>query len=71
MIKEKYEDGKKVIYLDSLQGNSFYLLSVARDMCIKLNKDYMKISKEMKSGGYENLIKVFDREFGNYIDLQR
>ena len=33
--------------------------------------DSKKITNEMMSGDYENLIKVFDREFGSVVTLYR
>jgi len=33
--------------------------------------DKQKIMFEMTSGNYENLISVFDRYFGEYVDLYR
>jgi hypothetical protein len=36
-----------------------------------LQKDPKPILKEMMSGDYENLLKVFDREFGDFVDLIR
>jgi tRNA U54 and U55 pseudouridine synthase Pus10 len=46
-------------------------LSLAKDLSKQLGKDDKKITEEMKSGNYENLLKVFDREFGNFVTLYR
>ena len=44
-----------------------YAIKLARD----LDKDGDSILTEMKSGDYENLISVFDREFGSFVTLYR
>ncbi len=36
-----------------------------------MGKDFKKIEKEMTKGDYENLLKVFDREFGKFVILYR
>jgi len=67
------------IDLTGPQGNAFCLLGIASNLCEQLNgtkndfliKDWEVIKTEMKSGDYENLIKVFDREFGKYVTLYR
>lgn len=63
--------GKTVIDLTGPQGNAFYLLGTAKDLCRQLNRDFAPIEKEMTSGDYENLISIFDREFGEYVDLYK
>jgi hypothetical protein len=40
-------------------------------MAKKLGLNAEAIVTEMQSSDYENLISVFDREFGQYIDLVR
>ena len=36
-----------------------------------LGLDDIAITNEMMSGDYENLIEVFDREFGDFVILER
>ena len=62
---------KKVIDLQGPEGNAFYILGVASKLSSQLDLDKEDILNEMKSGDYENLITVFDKHFGDYIDLQR
>ena len=65
---------KQVIDLTGPQGNAFYLLGTANNLCKRLDLDdntKQKISDEMTSGDYENLIQVFDKYFGKLIDLER
>ena len=44
-----------------------YASRFARD----LDLDAGTILDEMKSGDYENLLEVFDREFGSFVTLYR
>jgi len=72
-IKERSElpKRKREIDLAGPEGNAFCLLGIAKDLCKQLGKDWTDISSRMKSGNYENLISVFDEEFGEYVDLYR
>ena len=68
------EPRKQVIDLTGPQGNAFYLLGLASKLCKQLDLDddtKQKISDEMQSDGYENLIQTFDKYFGMIIDLER
>jgi len=39
---------------------------------LKWSKEELeKVMTEMKTSDYENLIEVFDRNFGDYVDLER
>lgn len=78
MIKEKSqkEYRKQVIDLTGTQGNSFVLLGIAKDLHRQLKNviplpDIKTIQSEMFSSGYNNLILVFDKYFGEYVDLQK
>jgi len=63
-------DGRKAqIDLQGPEGNAFCLLAYAKTFCRELGKDYDDISTRMRSGDYENLLQVFDEEFGDVIDL--
>jgi hypothetical protein len=53
------------------QGNAFYILAVAGNLAKQLGLDSKQIQAEMKSSDYENLIKVFDNYFGEYVILYR
>ena len=70
--KDKYK--KQVIDLTGPDGNAFYILGTAMNLCkqIDISSDRTKeILDEMKSSDYENLIKVFDKYFGKVVDLER
>jgi hypothetical protein len=65
---------KRKIDLTGPDGNAFVLLGIANDLGKQLGLDPKErgaIHAEMISGDYENLIKVFDLNFGDYIDLLR
>jgi hypothetical protein len=62
---------KEIIDLRGPKGNAFFLLGRAANLAKELGKDVDDIRTRMKAGDYEHLIKVFDDEFGDYIDLYR
>jgi hypothetical protein len=70
MIREK-QDGPIVIDLTGPEGNAFCLMGYAKKLSRQLDLDGNKVVEEMKSGDYENLIKVFDSYFGDFVILER
>lgn len=60
-----------VIDLSGPDGNAFVLMGYATRYARDLGLDGKAITAEMRSGDYENLINVFDKYFGEYIDLER
>jgi hypothetical protein len=74
MIRKKQENKQIVIDLTGPDGNAFVLLGMANDFGKQLGWDPKKrgeINAEMMSSDYENLIRVFDREFGSFVILER
>lgn len=72
MIRNKEEkSGPIVIDLTGPEGNAWVLLSYAVKFAVQLGKDPDPIKKEMMSSDYENLLQVFDREFGHFVILER
>ena len=69
-IKQK-SHRKMEIDISGPEGNAYYLLGTARAFAKQLELDEEAIQEEMKSGDYENLITVFDKHFGEYVDLVR
>lgn len=61
----------RIIDLTGPDGNAFVLFGMASKYGKQLNKDVDAIIKEMKSSDYENLVDVFDREFGSIFTLLR
>ena len=64
-------DKRLTIDLTGPDGNAYVLLGHARRLSSLLNLNYDAIKREMMSGDYENLIKVFDKNFGDVCDLER
>lgn len=71
ILKKKPQVGKITIDLTGPQGNAFWLLGYANKLGKHLGLNSGQIEKEMTSGDYENLIKVFDKYFGSVVDLER
>ena len=74
MIRSKQTKSEIVIDLTGPQGNAFNLIGLAKNFGkqIGMSDSYIKeIQAKMMSGDYENLIKVFDDEFGSVITLER
>lgn len=69
-IKQKSHQ-KMEIDLTGPQGNAYYLLGTAEALAKQLNLDDEAILEEMQESDYENLITVFDKHFGDYVDLVR
>jgi hypothetical protein len=73
MIVPKSEKKEKRLEIDltGLQGNAFYLIGVARTLSKQTGKDFNTIQKRMTSGNYDNVLKVFEEEFGNYVVMYK
>ena len=74
MIRSKQPKSEIVIDLTGPDGNAFALMGYANRFAKDL--DYSKqeiedLMKKMQSGDYENLLKVFDDEFGEFVILER
>lgn len=76
MIVDKSKKKEKRIEIDLTgpDGNAFCLLGYASSFCKQLGmskKDSDKIQSEMMSGDYENLLKVFEKNFGSFVIMYR
>lgn len=71
VIKTKPIPKHVEIDLTGPEGNAYVLLGYARRWSDQLGLDGDAIIKEMQSGSYENLVTVFDREFGHFCVLWR
>lgn len=71
MIREKINSGPIVIDLTGPDGNAFAMMAYARKLARQLGIDSEKVIGEMMRGNYENLIKVFDSYFGEFVILER
>ena len=70
ILKKPTESGI-TIDLTGPQGNAYYLLGTAKNLAKQLDLNGLVIMEDMKSGDYENLVKVFDNHFGNIVTLYR
>ena len=74
MIRKKRETDyyrPYVIDLTGPQGNAFVLLGYAKRYAKQLGLDGKAIQNEMMQGDYEHLLEVFDKNFGDFIILER
>ena len=73
MIKDKSEMKKRGLEIDLTgpDGNAYVLIGYASNLAKQLKKDEKAIKEDMRSGDYEHLVEVFDREFGDYVTLYR
>lgn len=70
--KKKFKESKQLeIDLTGPDGNAFVLLGYANRLAKQLGLDGKKIQSDMTSGDYENLLKVFDSNFGEFVTLYR
>ena len=71
MIRWRYDCGKTLINLDGPEGNAFQLMAYEQ----RFAKDMGYVSAEaiinnMKSGDYTNLVRTFDKYFGEFVILE-
>ncbi len=61
----------RVIDLKGPQGNAFALMSIAEDFLRQMERrhEFRALRTEMMSGDYENLIRIFEEKFSDYVDL--
>ena len=72
MIRKKQEQrGPIIIDLTGPDGNAFALVGYANRFAKQLGLDGKAIANEMMSGDYENLLEVFDKNFGDFVILER
>jgi hypothetical protein len=73
MIKSKYEMPKRPFEIDLTgpDGNAYALMGYTKRFAKQLDRDADAIIAEMTSGDYENLLEVFEREFGEFVTLYR
>ena len=74
MIVKKQKTKGIEIDLTGPQGNAYYLLGLAKRWGKELDMSQSYINtmlERMKSGDYENLVKVFDDEFGSIVTIYR
>ena len=71
MIRKKQPKREIIIDLTGPDGNAFVLIGKAMNFARQLGLDGNSIKQEMMSGDYENLLEVFDKNFGHFVILER
>lgn len=71
MIRKKQPRREIIIDLTGPDGNAFVLIGKAMSFARQLGLDGNSIKQEMMSGDYENLLEVFDKNFGHFVILER
>lgn len=69
--KKKAKTGPIIIDLTGPDGNAYALMAYAKRFARELGLDSEEIISNMMSGDYENLIQVFDENFGSFVILER
>ena len=61
----------RVIDLQGPQGNAFAVIGYAVDLLRQLDRrdEVHAMRTDMMSGDYDNLIRIFEENFGDYVDL--
>lgn len=71
-IKSKSEMPSEItIDLTGPDGNAFALMGYAKNFSKQLDIDSTSIIKDMMSGDYENLLEIFEDNFGSFVTLYR
>ena len=75
MIRSKQEQtGPVIIDLTGPDGNAFALIGYANRFAKQLGYTPQQrgdLTTEMMGGNYENLLEVFDKNFGDFVILER
>ena len=74
MIRKKQPEKEIIIDLTGPDGNAFNLISLANRLAVKLGYHPDKraeLTTELMGGDYENLLEVFDKNFGSFVILER
>lgn len=64
-------DPTMVIDLTGPDGNTYVLLATAKRLARQWGYEVEPIMKEMKSGDYEHLLRIFDSHFGDRVIMYR
>jgi pantoate kinase len=70
-IRKKRPKKELVIDLTGPDGNAFALMAYAERFARQLGLNSEKIIEEMMASDYENLLQVFDSNFGSFVILER
>ena len=70
-IRKKRPKKELVIDLTGPDGNAYALMAYAERFARQLGLNSEKIIEEMMSSDYENLLQVFDSNFGSFVILEK
>jgi hypothetical protein len=61
----------RVIDLKGPKGNAFALMAQADDFLRQMGRrdEFRAMRTKMMSGDYDNLIRIFEENFGDYVEL--
>jgi hypothetical protein len=73
MIKDATEllQRRPEVDLTGPDGNAFALMGMAKGWAKQMGLDWKEIHAQMMEGDYENLLKVLEKEFGDYVVFYR
>ena len=71
IVNKQARRGLIEIDLAGPEGNAHWLLGYADRLARLLGRDPAPITERMRAGDYENLVAVFDAEFGDFVTLLR
>jgi hypothetical protein len=71
MIKQKQQKNGIEIDLTGPDGNAYVILGLAKKLCKEFGIDSKPLLDKMMSSDYENLVQVFDKNFGSVVTLYR
>jgi hypothetical protein len=69
MILKNIPQSKRQIRLSSPDGNAFILMGLAGNLAKQFEMDKKNIISEMQNGDYKNLVFVFNKYFGESVDI--
>jgi len=69
-IRRIQPNGRPVFNLDGPEGNAFVLLGAAQTLCRELDLNRDEVFEELQAGDYVHLLTVFERYFGDFVDLE-
>ena len=70
VMRKKDYQAEMVIDLTGPEGNAFVLMGYAKRLSRQLCIDPEEVIEKMQSGDYDNLVKVFDEYFGDFVILE-
>lgn len=72
-MKRKIELPDRIIVVDlnGPQGNAFAIIGLARKLCRQMGIPFNRVQAEMMSGDYDNLIRVFESYFGDWVIFKK